>query len=136
MNPEQWPPVKDLFHAALDVAPEDRSAFVAEACGGDAVLRAELERLLAAHAQADSFIEHSAAVAGGGFPDGESMHKQRSMTGRVIGRYEIGRLIGAGGMGGGICRARRRTGPAGGYQDRLEPRSRAAEKALELTYGS
>ena len=39
-----------IFNAALGIAPPDRSAFLAVACGADADLRARVERLLAAHA--------------------------------------------------------------------------------------
>ncbi|MHC4945332.1 MAG: hypothetical protein ACYTG7_20140 [Planctomycetota bacterium] len=41
MNNEQWQRVKDLFHAALEHAPEARPAFLDEACKGDAALRIE-----------------------------------------------------------------------------------------------
>lgn len=37
-----------IFHEALDVSAETRSAFVAECCGADAHLRSEVEALLAA----------------------------------------------------------------------------------------
>ena len=49
--------VRDVFLAAVELPPEQRPAFLAEACGGDAELRAEVERLLAAHADPDSILE-------------------------------------------------------------------------------
>jgi tetratricopeptide (TPR) repeat protein/predicted Ser/Thr protein kinase len=91
MNADQWPRVKDIFHAAIERAPGNRAAFVMDACGGDAALRAEVERLIAAHDRAGSFIDQS-PVAG-------AQPRQTSLSGRVIGRYEVGRLLGAGGMG-------------------------------------
>ena len=91
MTADQWPRVKDIFHAAIERAPGNRAAFVIEACGGDAALRAEVERLVAAHDRAGSFIEQSPVAAG--------EPRQTSLSGRVIGRYEVGRLLGAGGMG-------------------------------------
>ena len=81
---DQWPQVKRIFHAALERRPLERAAFLFEACPADGVLRAEVERLLAAHEQAASFMEPPA---------------HRLLSGRLIGRYEIGRLVGAGGMG-------------------------------------
>ena len=63
-------------------------AFVARVCDADAALRAEVERLLAAHAQAGHFIEQSAVAV-----------RRPSLTGQALGRYQVGRLIGAGGMG-------------------------------------
>jgi eukaryotic-like serine/threonine-protein kinase len=97
VNADRWPTVKELFHAALEHEAPARAAFLAAACNGDPVLQAEVERLLAAHEQAASFIEHS-PVAGdpAQTPAG---HVRSRMTGRHIGRYEVGRLIGAGGMG-------------------------------------
>ena len=40
MTPERWHQVTDMFHAARAVAPESRRAFLAQACGEDAILRA------------------------------------------------------------------------------------------------
>jgi non-specific serine/threonine protein kinase/serine/threonine-protein kinase len=47
---------KELFQAALARAPESRAAFLADACGSDAALRSEVERLLAAHDRAGGFL--------------------------------------------------------------------------------
>ena len=91
MNPDQWRRVKDIFHAAIERAPLKRPAFLTEACGGDGELRTEVERLIAAHDQAGTFIDRS--------PVGGAQPSQPSLSGRVIGRYEVGRLLGAGGMG-------------------------------------
>src|SRR5687768_14765496 len=85
MNPEQWARVKELFHAALAQEASRRRAFVAEASEDDPVVRAEVERLLDADLASADFIEYPAVDA--------------LLTGRVIGHYEIGRLLGAGGMG-------------------------------------
>ncbi|HTG90055.1 MAG TPA: serine/threonine-protein kinase, partial [Vicinamibacterales bacterium] len=89
MDAERWSRVKELFHAALERDPSQRDAFLAEACRDDADpqgLRTEIDRLLAAHAQAGGFIE---------VPPVESSVRPA----RVIGRYEVVRLLGAGGMG-------------------------------------
>src|SRR5262245_51640921 len=39
MKPERWQQVDQLFQSALERAPEDRAAFISEACGGDESLR-------------------------------------------------------------------------------------------------
>ena len=88
MNADQWARVKEVFDAALERGVEERMAFVARVCDADAPLRAEVERLLAAHAEAGPFIEQS-PVAG----------HRASLTGQAVGRYQVGRLIGSGGMG-------------------------------------
>ncbi|MCA1563658.1 MAG: serine/threonine protein kinase, partial [Acidobacteria bacterium] len=74
---ERWPELKRLFHATLKHAPEQRAAFLEEACGADFDLRAEVERLLAAHEAGASPLS----------------------PGTALGPYEIVGLIGAGGMG-------------------------------------
>ena len=87
------PRVKKLFDAALDLAPEERGRFLAEACGEREDDRLEVERLLAAHYEAGTFIEHSPAA---GIRRDEP---KGPMTGRLLGQYEVGRLLGSGGMG-------------------------------------
>ena len=62
--------VRDIFLAAVDVPPEQRPAYLADACGGDADLRAEVERLLAANADPDSILEPASSHPGTAlFPD-------------------------------------------------------------------
>jgi eukaryotic-like serine/threonine-protein kinase len=46
---------KEIFQAAVEISdPAKRQAYLAQACGGDATLRARIEALLAAHAAASS----------------------------------------------------------------------------------
>jgi serine/threonine protein kinase len=85
MNPEQWARVKEVFNAALEREASERRAFVAEASAGDDSVRSEVDRLLDAQLQAGGFIERSAAAT--------------LLSGRTISHYEIGRLLGIGGMG-------------------------------------
>ena len=49
--------VKEVFHAAVEHVPAGRAAFLSAACGEDAALRAEVERLLSAHEEAATFID-------------------------------------------------------------------------------
>jgi len=48
MKDERWKRIENLFRAACELKPEDRSRFLAEACGADAALRREVELLLLA----------------------------------------------------------------------------------------
>src|SRR5262245_48184290 len=51
----------DIFLALLDLPDAaTRSAFLAKACAGDAVLRAQVESLLRSHANAGSFLSKPA----------------------------------------------------------------------------
>ena len=85
MTPEQWSRVKEIFNVALEQAPDRQRTFVAEASADDDAVRVEVERLLDAQQRSADFIEHPAA--------------SDLLSGRVISHYEIGRLIGSGGMG-------------------------------------
>ena len=49
--------VRDVFLAAVELSPEQRPGFLADACGGDAELRAEVDRLLVANSNPDSILE-------------------------------------------------------------------------------
>ncbi len=46
MRPERWRQIEDLYHAALQVEPEQRAAFLDNACLPDSDLKREVESLL------------------------------------------------------------------------------------------
>ena len=92
---ERWLQVKEVFHGAVDRGPDERAAYLTTACGVDATLRAEVQRLLEAHDAAGMFIELSPV----GAQAADDASAATVLTGLVIGRYEVGRLLGAGGMG-------------------------------------
>ncbi len=96
MKPERWRQVDQLFQAALEYAPDDRSAFISEACGDDDSLRCEVEKLLAADGQAGSLIETPAYAVAAPLIVGSDVHL---LLGNNIGHYQIISLLGKGGMG-------------------------------------
>ncbi|MBK6316787.1 MAG: hypothetical protein IPF53_21500 [Blastocatellia bacterium] len=57
MTPERWAVVKSVFHAVLDAAQSEREALLAERCGSDPELLAEVRAMLASHDGADGFLE-------------------------------------------------------------------------------
>src|SRR5262245_36687365 len=85
--------VEALLDEALPKSPAGRAAFLDHACEGNRELRQEVERLLAAHPQAESFLDrpalHDSAAHG--------VHVEASGT--VIGPYKLLEQIGEGGMG-------------------------------------
>ena len=91
MTPERWARVEALYHAARDLAPDARSAFLADACPDDAELRDEIVALLKEPVSDDGMLGASADTA---------IHAALSpMTGRTIAGYHLRKLLGAGGMG-------------------------------------
>jgi WD40 repeat protein/serine/threonine protein kinase/tetratricopeptide (TPR) repeat protein len=98
--------VEDLFLAALDKPPDERAAYLDEACQGDVELRRRVERLLQAHPRAEGFLEKPAADPGAtvdsvvGVP-ATAQHPTASAesAGARIGPYKLLQLIGEGGMG-------------------------------------
>jgi serine/threonine protein kinase len=96
MTLERWSQVKEIFQSVVDLAPGERSAFLANACGEDEALRREVESLIAAHEKDGSFIDSPAYEAAA-----ESIldEKTELRPGQVVGAYEILSFISRGGMG-------------------------------------
>jgi eukaryotic-like serine/threonine-protein kinase len=97
MQPERWSHIEEIYHSVAALRPEERPAFLEQACKDDPQLRQELESLLAHDQQAENFIESPALeIAVGQLARGE---QQSSMIGREVSHYRIVSLLGGGGMG-------------------------------------
>lgn len=97
MSTDHWQRLNDLFHDALRLQGDERAAYIASACAGDDVLRAELEQLIEADEHAGRFLgvnafEDLAAAAGGQPADAPG-------AGRRFGAYRVVAELGRGGMG-------------------------------------
>ena len=57
MSPDQERRLEEIFSAARNLRPRERTAFLDEACGGNAELRRQADSLLAAHEQAGPFLQ-------------------------------------------------------------------------------
>src|SRR5215475_474693 len=101
MKPERWKQVEQLYHAALERAPDERAAFLAETCPGDSGLRREVEELLGYDGAAESFIGGNALAfeARRIEPEELSQTAPQLLPGQRIGAYKILALLGRGGMG-------------------------------------
>jgi WD40 repeat protein len=106
VTPERYARVCELFARAEPLPPSRRQQFLQQACGADADLQAEVEKMLAhaTPAGADSFptspfsLNLKALLPPPPGPD--------SLAGRRIGPYQIRRLLGSGGMGSVYLAAR------------------------------
>lgn len=96
MRPERWKRIEELLQAALERTPEQRNAFLDEACAADQSLRQAVESLIFAGREAGDFAEVSAVEAA----TVPSRHDESgSMVGQRVGAYVVIREIGRGGMG-------------------------------------
>src|SRR5262245_44769944 len=107
MDACRWVQIKDIYNRALDLSREERESCLVDACASDADLRHEVESLLAAHAEAGTFLlgptikvaapevvadEFSpAAVA--------QLPNAPRLIGQELANYRIISLLGKGGMG-------------------------------------
>ena len=66
MTPDRWRQVTEIFHTGLARDVTMREAYFAEACRDDASLRADVDALLGAHADADAGSFDAAPVFGAG----------------------------------------------------------------------
>ena len=94
MNGDRFRRCEELFHAAAPLSDREREAFLQRSCADDPQLRADVERLLAAHARAADFIASPAIAAVGQWTDAD-----QSWVGRLVGPYRVVQEIGRGGMG-------------------------------------
>jgi serine/threonine protein kinase len=101
LSPERWHRIQEVFHGALERAPEKRDEFLDEACRDDHPLRREVESLLAASSggvdTAATFADFLHAAVGA--MDSTSLAQPRLSPGTRVGDYETLALLGAGGMG-------------------------------------
>jgi serine/threonine protein kinase len=88
---EQWSRIKEIVGAALERDPEERNTFLDQACSQNGALRAEVDSLLAAHADADPLF----------LSDHPNSNATSDALGRprAIGPYQLIREVGTGGMG-------------------------------------
>ena len=92
MSPEEWKEIDTLVQAAFERGPDERAAFLAEACAGKPEVRREVVALIEADSVAQSFLE--TPVLGPG---------PKPQVGELFGAYELLEEIGY----GGFCRVYR-----------------------------
>jgi tetratricopeptide (TPR) repeat protein len=101
--------LKELFLAALAVAPAERAAWLERECGPDAELRRRVELMLAAHDTPQSLLDRLAPAAAppggatGAFAaegaECPSSAEHEEVGAVIAGRYKLVEEVGEGGMG-------------------------------------
>jgi eukaryotic-like serine/threonine-protein kinase len=91
MSPDQEHRLEEIFSAARELPPLERTTFLDSACGGDAELRRQADSLLAAHEQAGPFLQPTVVLPTPSAPV--------EKPGDRIGRYKLLEQIGEGGFG-------------------------------------
>jgi TolB-like protein/Tfp pilus assembly protein PilF/tRNA A-37 threonylcarbamoyl transferase component Bud32 len=110
MSPERWQKIEDVFQAVVDLAPDERLAYLNTNYADDADLIAEIKRLISDYEEAGDFIESpvwtdsfmlGATVRDkiGGEIDKEIKLDKGGMIGKRLGVYLLTKELGRGGMG-------------------------------------
>jgi serine/threonine protein kinase len=99
MTPEHWEKLKRLFDAALRQDAVSRDQFLSRECGGNRELQNEVERMLAAHEHAGSFMAVPATPLGPADEATDLASIADPLAGRVLSHYRIEARLGSGGMG-------------------------------------
>jgi serine/threonine protein kinase/N-acetylneuraminic acid mutarotase len=96
ISPDRWRHLDEIFQAAVERQPAERSKFVDTVCVDDPTLRKQIEALLNSDASGWGFIEEPALQLAAPFiPD----EQPQLGPGDQLGDYTIENLIGRGGMG-------------------------------------
>lgn len=90
----QWERIRDILDSALQLPPDQRAAYLIEACDGDAALRSEVESLIAASERQGAFLDRDLLPS-----LSPTLSMTVARTREIIGNYRVVDRIGEGGMG-------------------------------------
>ena len=99
MTPERWRQITKIFHAARELDPARREAFVADACRDDPTLRREVEAMLVGLDDAGQFGETPLFASASRPEPASPLDVIQLAPGAQLGPYQILSLLGTGGMG-------------------------------------
>ena len=110
MTPERWQKIEEVFQAVVDLAPEERLAYLTKNHADDEDLIAEINKLISDYDEAGDFIESpvwtDSLMLGETIRDqindsidSEIKQDNGAMIGRRLGVYLLTKELGRGGMG-------------------------------------
>jgi len=95
MPDQHWENLKQIFHAAVALAPAERHTYLDHACDGNPSLRQAVESLLKSHEETGNFVDTPAYQAAADMlVEGDELK-----AGQIVAHYQIVSLLGEGGMG-------------------------------------
>src|SRR5205823_2616255 len=95
MPDPHWENLKEIFHAAVALPPNERAAHLEQACDGNASLRQAVESLIKSHEETSNFVDTPAYQAAAEM----LMEGDELKADQAVGHYRILSLLGEGGMG-------------------------------------
>ena len=102
MEHERWQRVEKLYHAALEMAAEERTRFLQDACGNDEQTRQEVESLLRHEEAAAGFIEAPAFEVAARLMAHDKSNRSPAdllLVGKTVSHFRVLEELGHGGMG-------------------------------------
>ena len=95
MDVQRWQRIDEIFQAALEREPGERSSFLDDVCSGDEDLRSQVEAMLSSDEQG-GLLEQNAFEAAADLLADDPMELR---AGQTVGHYAVQGLLGRGGMG-------------------------------------
>ena len=104
MKVEKWQKIEELFHVSLDLKESERLDFIKEKSAGDDEVFTEVQKLISAHEDSQSFIQNPVANNALEILSSEDaatiiFESKKNSIGNKIGRFKVIEKIGKGGMG-------------------------------------
>ncbi len=95
MTPENWQKIKNIFNSALELPKNKRRDFIEKESADNESVKNEALELLNSHEEDEDFIENNCYTT----VKNIVIEEKHNFIGETIGRYQIERKIGSGGMG-------------------------------------
>ena len=99
MDAGKWSKVKDVMADAMELPAQEQEAFVIRAANGDAEIEREVRSLMNMHSRAPEGVLAASGPSGGTLVDAIVGASADAGEGGSIGRYQVVRRLGTGGMG-------------------------------------